>query len=74
MEEYDKKIWALEEEGEELKLKVCWCARAEEEIDVPKEVRRGYRMCLKHFDLFPYRRPLVWSMSHQAWILRTQPI
>ena len=44
-----------EDQIEELKLKVCWCARAEEEVDVPEEVRRGYRMSLKHSDLFPYR-------------------
>ena len=54
-EECNKKIWALEEEVEDLKPKVCWCARVEEEIDVPEEVRRGYRMSLKHSDLFPYR-------------------
>ena len=64
VEKWDKRIQALEEEIEELKLKVCWCARAEEEVDVPEEVRRGYRMCLEHSDLFPYRRPLVWSTNH----------
>ena len=60
----DRRIRILEEELEELKLKVCWCARVEEGVDVPEEVRRGYRMCLRHSDLFPYRRPLVWSMNH----------
>ena len=55
MEEWDKKIWALEQEVEELKSKVCQCARVEEEIDVPEEVRRGHRMCLKHSDPFLYR-------------------
>ena len=54
VEACNKKIWALEEEVEELKLMVCWCVRVEE-INVPKEIRRGYRMCLKHSDLFPYR-------------------
>ena len=38
-EKRDKRIWALEEEVEELKLKVCRCARVEEEIDAPEEVR-----------------------------------
>ena len=64
MRQWDRRIQALEEEEEEeeeeeLKPKVCRCARAEEEVDVPEEVRRGHRMCLKHSDLFPYRRPLV---------------
>ena len=31
--------WDLEEEVEELKLKVCRCARVEEEIDTPEEVK-----------------------------------
>ena len=35
----DRKIQALEEEVEELKLKVCWCAKVEEEIDAPEEVK-----------------------------------
>ena len=73
-EKWDKRIWALEEEVEELKLKVCRCARVEDKIDVPEEAKRGHRMCLKHSDPFLYRRPLVWSTSHQVWILRTQPI
>ena len=73
-EERDQKIWALEWEVEELKPKVCLCVRAEEEIDVPEEVKGGHKMCLKHSDPLLYRRPLVWSMSHQVWILRTQPI
>ena len=62
-ERRDKRIRALEEEVEELKPKVCRCKGKEREVDVPKEVRRGYRMCLIHSDLFPYRRPLGWSMS-----------
>ena len=37
-EEWDRRIQTLEEEVEELKLKVCWCARVEE-IDAPEEVR-----------------------------------
>ena len=49
-EKRDKRIWALEEEVEELKPKVCRCARVEEEIDVPEEVKRGHRMHLKHSD------------------------
>ena len=61
MEKWDKRIRALEE-VEELKPKVCWCARVEE-INVPDKVRRGYRMCLDRSDLFPYRRLLGWSMS-----------
>ena len=63
-EKRDKRIQALEEEVEELKLKVCWCARAEDEINVPEEVRRGHRICLKQSDPLLYRRPLVWSTSH----------
>ena len=58
----DKRIQALEE-VEELKPKVCRGKGKEREVDVPKEVRRGYRMCLIHSDLFPYRRPLGWSTS-----------
>ena len=50
VEKRDKRIWALEEEVEELKPKVCQCARVEEEVDVPEEVKRGHRMCLKHSD------------------------
>ena len=71
VEECDKKIWALEE-VEELKLKVCRCARAEEETDAPKEVRRGYRMCLIHSDLFPYRNPLGWSTNLRVLTPMTQ--
>ena len=63
VEKRDKRIQALEEEVEGLKLKVCCCKGKEREVDVPEVVRRGYRMCLIHSDLFPYRRPLGWSMS-----------
>ena len=63
VERRDKRIWALEEEVEELKPKVCRCKGKEQEVDVPKEVRRGYRMCLIHSDLFLYRRLLGWSTS-----------
>ena len=73
-ERRDKRIWALEEEVEELKLKVCHCKGKEREVVVPKEVRRGYRMCLIHSDLFSYRRPLGWSTSLQVLILMTQLI
>ena len=38
-EKWDKRIWALEEEVEELKLKVCWCVRVEKGIDKPEEVK-----------------------------------
>ena len=38
-EKLDKRIQALEEEVEELKPKVYWCARAEDEISAPDEVR-----------------------------------
>ena len=38
-EKWNKRIWALEEEIEELKPKVCWCVRAEEEVDAPEEVK-----------------------------------
>ena len=38
-EKWDRRIQTLEEEVEELKPKVCWCARVEEEIDAPEEVR-----------------------------------
>ena len=62
-EKQDKRIWALEEEVEELKPKVCQCAQVEE-TDVPKEVKRGHRMCLKKSDPLLYRRPLVWSTNH----------
>ena len=58
-EKQDKRIWALEEVVEELKLKVCQCVRAEDKIDVPEEVKREHRMCLKHSDPFLYRTPLV---------------
>ena len=60
---WDKRTRALEEEVEELKLRVCCCKGKDREVDVPEEVRRGYRMCLMHSDLFPYRSPLGWSMS-----------
>ena len=70
-ERRDKKIQALEEEVEELKPKVCRCKGTEREVDVPEEVRRGYRMCLIHSDLFPYRRPLGWSTSLRVLILTT---
>ena len=73
VERRDKRIWALEE-VEELKLKVCCCKGKEREVDVPEVVRRGYRMCLIHSDLFPYRRPLGWSMSLQVLIPATRLI
>ena len=73
-ERRDKRIRALEEEVEELKLKVCHCKGKEREVDVPEEVRRGYRMCLIHSDLFPYRRPLGWSTNLQVLILTTRLI
>ena len=38
-EKQDKRIWALEEEVEELKPKVCQCVRAEDKISAPDEVR-----------------------------------
>ena len=57
---------------EELKPKVCHCKGKEREVEVPEEVRRGYRMCLIHSDLFPYRKPLGWSMSLQVLILMTR--
>ena len=38
-EKRDKRIWALGEEVEELKPKICRCARVEEEIDAPEEVK-----------------------------------
>ena len=62
-EKRGQRIQALEEEVEVLKPKVCHCKGKEREVKVPKEVRRGYRMCLIHSDLFPYRKPLGWSMS-----------
>ena len=49
-EKQDQRIQTLEEELEELKPKVCWCARVEGEIDVPEEVERGHRMYLKQSD------------------------
>ena len=63
VEKRGQRIRALEEEVEELKLKVCRCKGKEREVKVPEEVRRGYRMCLIHSDCFPYRRPLGWSTS-----------
>ena len=38
-EKRDQRIWALEEEVEGLKPKICRCARVEEEIDAPEEVK-----------------------------------
>ena len=38
VEKQDRRIQALEE-VEELKPKVCWCVRAEEEISAPDEVK-----------------------------------
>ena len=49
-ERRDKRIWALEEEVEELKPKVCDCKGKEKEVVVPEEVKRGHRMCLKQSD------------------------
>ena len=71
VEKRDQRIQALEEEVEELKPKVCHCKGKEREVDVPEEVRRGYRMCLINSDLFPYRRPLGWSTSLQVLIPTT---
>ena len=62
-EKRDKRIWALEGEVEELKPEVCQCKGKERGVEVPEEVRRGYRMCLIHPDLFRCRRPLDWNMS-----------
>ena len=70
-ERRDKRIQALEEEVEELKLKVCCCKGKEREVEVPEEVRRGYRMFLVHSDLFPYRRPLGWNTNLQVLIPTT---
>ena len=39
----DKRIWALEEEVEELKPKVCRCKGKEREVDVP--VRAALSLC-----------------------------
>ena len=55
VEEWDKKIQVLEQEVEDLQPKVCWCANMEEDIDVPKVVKRGHRICLKHSDPLLYR-------------------
>ena len=63
VERRDKRIWALEDEVEELKLKVCRCKGKEKEVVVPEEVKRGHRMCLKQYDPLLLRRPLGWSMS-----------
>ena len=49
-ERRDKRIWALEDELEEHKPKVCCCKGKEKEVIVPKEVKRGHRMCLKQSD------------------------
>ena len=68
-EKQEKRIWALEE-VEEFKPKVCQCVRVEE-IDVLEEVKRGYRMHLKHPDPLLCRRPLVWSIHLRAHILMT---
>ena len=57
-EKRGQRIQALEEEVEELKPKACCCKGKEREVKVPEEVRRGYRMCVIHSDLFPYRKPL----------------
>ena len=38
VEKRDRRIQTLEE-VEKLKPKVCWCARVEEEIDAPEEVK-----------------------------------
>ena len=50
VERRDKRIWALEEEVEELKLKVCRCKGKEKEVVVSEEVKRGHRMYLKQSD------------------------
>ena len=68
----DKRIQALEDEVEELKPKVCCCKGKEREVEVSKEVRRGYRMCLIHSDLFPYRNPLGWSTNLRVLTPMTQ--
>ena len=71
-EKRGQQIRALEEEMEELKPKVCRCKGKEREVEVPEEVRRGYRMCLIHSDLFPYRKPLGWSTSLRVLIPTTR--
>ena len=38
-EKHDRRIWALEEEVEKLKLKVYQCTRVEDEISAPDEVK-----------------------------------
>ena len=73
-EKRGQRIWALEEEVEGIKPKVCHCKGKEREVNVPKEVRRGYRMCLIHSDLFPYRKLLGWSTSLRVLILTTRLI
>ena len=70
-ERRDKRIRALEEEVEKLKLQVCRCKGKGREVELPEEVRRGYRMCLIYSDLFPYRRPLGWSMNLRVLIPTT---
>ena len=69
-EELDKRIRAQEQEVEELKPKVCQCARVEE-VGLPEEVKKGHRMCLKHSDPLFFRRPLSWSTLNLALIWRT---
>ena len=49
-ERRDRRIQALEDEVEELKLKVCHYKGKEKEVVVPEEVKRGHRMCLKQSD------------------------
>ena len=49
VETWDKRIWNLEEEVEELRSQVCRCKGKEREVVTPVEVRRGHRMCLVAF-------------------------
>ena len=49
-----QEVHSLEQEVEDLKLKVCQCTKVEE-IDVPKEVKKGYKMCLKPSDPLLHR-------------------
>ena len=70
-EKRDKRIHALEE-VEDLKPKVCQCARAEEEVRVPEEVKVQLQWIgLSANQTFLPRSPLVWSTNHQVLIWTT---
>ena len=45
----DRRIRNLEEEVEELELKMCRCKGKEREVVSPVEVKKGHRMCLATF-------------------------